>query len=57
MGQPRTQKMFKKSMYWSRHGKHAKVDPYYYVNERKRRPDGTLYGSIQDLFKAERSKR
>lgn len=47
----RTQKMVKKSMYWSRHGKHAKIDPHYYVNERKRRPGGKMYESVADLFK------
>lgn len=45
------QNMRRKSMWFSRHGKHAKVDPFYYRNERKskQRPQ-EWFGSIGELF-------
>jgi hypothetical protein len=46
-----TQKIVKKSAYWHRHGKHAKLDPRLIANDRKRRDDTVWFSDIRDLFR------
>lgn len=43
-------KMFKKSAVFSKHGKHAKIDPRLLQQERKARP-AKWYSSIKELFR------
>jgi len=45
------QNMRRKSMWWHTHGKHAKIDPALYRQERRRRPVLTAWArSIRELF-------
>jgi hypothetical protein len=50
----RTQKIVKKSMIWSRHGKHSKIDPAL-IHHDRRRPAYPMqwFGSIRDLFRGD----
>lgn len=51
------QNMRRKSEVWSRHGKHAKVDPYYYNVPKPRRLPVEWASSVAALFGANRRRK
>ena len=51
------QRIVNKSVAWSRHGKHAQIDPHILNPEKLPLPPMKWYGSLAELFRAERRRK